>query len=367
MILFDLSFIRHNPYAGVSKYAYRILDYIVEKELCSNYVLLLNYVSKDFILEHYPQFSYTVIGGKRQAKFPIIRTFLLSFQYKKTVNQSNCKVVFCPWGNEISCLSTNVFTISTIHDLQNIIDLTGIKRAIYKKIFDLVVRNSDRIVTISDFSQKQILQVYPHINTKIVNLGNSVSMVENEIPSRLIKEKYVLYVGRFCKMKNVITLLKAFNMIKDYFPDRKLVLVGRKNKYWEEVLFPYIEKEQLSERVIVVEDCTEQELSAIYRDSELFVFPSLREGFGSPPIEAAFMETPVITSQCDSLAEVSKGLLYTYSNPTDEIELSDRIKSVLENPPSDNSLKKIREQFIEAYSVNVVSKKIVDYLDCFNK
>ena len=69
MIIIDLSFIRFNLYAGVSKYAYRLLDYIVEEGKSDDYILLLNIVSENKIREWYPQFKTISIGSQALLKY----------------------------------------------------------------------------------------------------------------------------------------------------------------------------------------------------------------------------------------------------------------------------------------------------------
>ena len=102
--LFDLSYIRYNLYAGVSKYAYRILDYIVKNDKCDEFILLLNFISAPKIREWYPQFEYRVISSGILKPIPILRTLALIYKFRKIANKTNCDVIFCPWGNEITCL-----------------------------------------------------------------------------------------------------------------------------------------------------------------------------------------------------------------------------------------------------------------------
>ena len=83
--LFDLSFIRYNLYAGVSKYAYRFLDYIVQSGKTDEFVLLLNSISEKQILDWYPQFKYVTIDSGIFKKIPVFRTLVLTYKFKKIV------------------------------------------------------------------------------------------------------------------------------------------------------------------------------------------------------------------------------------------------------------------------------------------
>lgn len=361
-ILFDLSYIRLNPYAGVSKYAYRLLDYIVKENQCNNYILILNIVAEKFLREKYPQFDTIVIGNHRLLKIPILRTLWCSWHFKSVVNKTSADLLFCPWANEITCLKNNKKTISVIHDVQSMIDNHGIRKVIYHHIFSLIVRNSDEIVTISDFSVGQIRNYFPKIQIKIVNLGNSVSYPATIPYPRIYSDKYLLYVGRICKMKNVITLVKAFSRIHTQFPTYKLLIVGEAGLYWNEEILPVIESSKISDKVICISNCSEAELYNLYKNAEIFVFPSLREGFGSPPLEAAIMGTPVISTKCDSLFEVTRGLLYYYNDPLSDFELSSVMINVLNNYPSSQKIEKIKQEYLDNYSTDVIGNRICNYL-----
>ena len=145
-------------------------------------------------------------------------------------------------------------------------------------------------------------------------------------------------------------------------PEFKLVMIGYEEEYWHQVLEPVLRKAHLEERVITIKQCTESEIANYYAHAKLFVFPSLREGFGSPPVEAAMYKIPVISSMVDSLEEVSMGMFYTYGNATDDKSLADKIVEVLNTPPSKERLENISLTMAETYSIERVGEKILNLI-----
>lgn len=360
-ILIDLSFIRSKPYSGVAKYAYRIIDYIILSGRCERYALLLDIISESEIKKRYPQFETKTIGNRLITKIPLVRTFWLQFSFKHFVNASEYEVVFCPWANQITCLKSKKKIVSVIHDLQSLIDWKGFALYRDRLVFNNIIRNSYRIVTISEFSKQQINSIYPSATAD--NLSNSVSIETDNLPERMFPYPYILFVGRICKMKNLLTLVRSFSRISKRYKDLRLVVVGQSNDYWEKVIMPLLKDGEIENKVTLLSVVSEKQLSALYRDAQLFVFPSLREGFGSPPVEASIMKTPVVSSKADSLEEVSLGLWFSCENPQDDNELSEIIIRVLQEPPTEEELSHIREEMLKHYSPTVVCSKICNYLE----
>ena len=361
-ILIDLSWIRKgNLYTGIAKYAYRFLEYIVKHHLEKHFILLLNGGVAENVKEMFPQeFRHIIVCNKKLLNIPKFQSLYIAREVKNVFETQKFDLIFCPHGDYVNRWQSKSKKITTIHDLQMQLDGRGLRLMIMKKRDDMLMKYSESIVTISNFSKEQIRMFYPWYTGELVSLGNSISFVDGYSP-RLIEDDYILYVGRICKMKNIVTLIKAYASIKGSVK-QKLVIVGTKNTYWEKEILPIIISEQIQERIILYQGITEKDLNSLYKFASLFVFPSLREGFGFPPLEAAAMGCPVICSTSDSLQEVTMGLLYYYEHPMNDKELAEKMMEVLDKYPDRTHLEKIAENYKAVYSVDVVGKRIYDYL-----
>ncbi len=142
-----------------------------------------------------------------------------------------------------------------------------------------------------------------------------------------LPEKFILFVGTIEPRKNIKKLIHAYNKLN--LKDTGLVIAGRCGWLFEET-FREVKKLNLGDRVFFPGHIPEIDLPLLYSSASVFVFPSIYEGFGFPPLEAMACGTPVISSNTSSLPEIvgSAGILI---NPEDENKLAEAIESVLED------------------------------------
>jgi glycosyltransferase involved in cell wall biosynthesis len=208
----------------------------------------------------------------------------------------------------------------------------------HKYLFPLILKKSDKIISISHHTKNDIIKHFkiPEDNIKVIHLAaneNYKPLNENEINN--IKQKYnlnypfILYVGTLEPRKNIPTLLKAFYKLKKQGIKHKLVITGKKGWKYKSI-FETIEKLNLQKDVIFTGYVPDEDLPALYNAADLFVYPSIYEGFGLPPLEAMQCGTPVITSNTSSLPEVvgDAGIMV---NPYDVDELANKMYEVLTN------------------------------------
>ncbi len=154
------------------------------------------------------------------------------------------------------------------------------------------------------------------------------------VPYSKIRKRYglegpfVLYVGTLEPRKNLITLVRAFAALDD--PGLKLVIAGKKGWMYQD-LFAIVEKLGLTSRVIFTGFVSDTDLPALYSAAQVFVYPSLYEGFGLPILEAMQCGTPVITTNVSSLPEVSGDAALLVA-PDNVRELSAAMRRILAEP-----------------------------------
>ncbi len=237
---------------------------------------------------------------------------------------------------------TGTRKILSIHDVVPYIypeTSTKLDKLIYHYWLPLAVRRLDAIVTGSEQSKQDIIRYLP-VNVEDVVVipyaaGSNYRLmnrtdVKPVLSRYAIDFPYILYVGSLESRKNLPRLLEAFARVRTQLPDWKLVIVGAR-KWKFSSIFETVKRLELNSFVHFTGYVEEEDLPAVYNGADLFVFPSLYEGFGLPVLEAMASGTPVITSNCSSLPEVA-GDAAILIDPYDIQAMADAIQRVLSDP-----------------------------------
>lgn len=228
--------------------------------------------------------------------------------------------------------------LSTIHDLAEFVipekyskKQAFIRRAIVKH----QVHISDQIITVSEYSKKDICSRFHISNDRVTVIYNSVETPNTHVLQ--IPQKYFLYVSEIEHAKNLVTLIKAYALLsKEIQSEYMLYVVGKKGNDYENIL-NLIESNKIEDRVKFFGFVSDDELNELYAKAYCFVFPSLFEGFGLPVLEAMAKGTPVICSNSSSLPEVGGDAVLTFNSISD-VELKDCIESLLNTQGLRNEL-----------------------------
>lgn len=361
-ILFDLS--GHDSiYSGVTIYALRTLSGFV-KNGYKDVTILCEPKLYDYVTNTFPDYESIKCESLKVCRFRLV---VKGYYWSRLVNQSDADVVFSPHPSCLGYLFTKKKIVQTVHDLQPLKVYKGLPRVVYALLFPFILLRSERIITISDYVKKEIERVYPFISrSKIETIYNSVAVDDTYYGTSPLQARYLLYVSSLLKYKNVLTLLKAYNLIKEQI-NRKLVIIGRvinlADDSWEKEALPFIQKNHLERFIIhISQPLADDELSRYFQFTDLFIHPSLLEGFGYTPIEAAIHKVPVLTTKETALYETTMGLLNYYSPATDEHALAEKILLLLENKVAPEELERISETLKKQYDYCNQSRKIYDLL-----
>ncbi|MDD6628961.1 MAG: glycosyltransferase family 1 protein [Lachnospiraceae bacterium] len=347
--------------SGIGTYIQHLLGHGIYDVAVGNESLIRKYDKKIDVIT----FESSIYGPKGQFFFPV-----------KRLKKAGIKLIHFPhYSVPFFC---NIPFVVTVHDLIHFIYpefLRGRIKFLYAKfLMKHALEKSKHIFTVSEYSKKDIINYFGTNGNKITVIYNAVDddfRVKKTEEYDYLYEKYhishrkrvLLYVGNMKSHKNLATLLEAYTMTKTR---DKLILILAGKAFKGEKVIEKMEKElDIRDSVIHTGVIDKGELVDIYNLADVFVFPSLYEGFGLPPLEAMACGTPVICSNTSSLPEVvgNAAVLVDPKQPRDiamEIDrlLFDDVKTTL---LSKLGIKKAKEYSWDE-NIRVLSESILKFV-----
>lgn len=226
------------------------------------------------------------------------------------------------------------------------------------------IEKSARIVTISEFSKQEIIELLqlPKEMVSVVpcapSLAGEAADFEAVKAGYGISKPFILYVGTIEPRKNIVRLIHAFDLLKrEEGIEHILVLAGGPGWRNEEI---YLAAQQASckEDIRFVGYITAEEKNAFYQHASVLAFPSLYEGFGMPPLEAMTWNCPVVCANAASIPEVV-GEAARLVNPNDEVDIAQGLWDVLSSPDyAENLIRRGRIQ-VKKYTWDDSAEKLL--------
>lgn len=285
------------------------------------------------------EFNSPIYGIKEQLKFPY-----------KELKELKPDLLHIPHYNVPIFYRGNM--IVTIHDTTHLIldEFLPSKLAkIYASIMmRIAIKKAKVILTVSENSKRDLIKFFKVDEKKIIvtYLGvkeNIIEKTKEEVEYLYERfniprdKKILMYVGNLKPHKNLERLLHSFSQLKNK-NDCTLLLVGKAFEKYN-ILENVEEELKIKQNVIHTGTVSEEELTDLYNLIDVFVFPSLYEGFGLPVIEALRCGTKVVCSNTSSLPEVG-GNVVSYFNPRDINEMTKAIEKELEKTDTDEDRQK---------------------------
>lgn len=315
-----------NQKTGVGYYTYNLIKYLLTLQPSNEYILYDKYSNRCLKVDE---------GTFEQINEEIASTSQTTFEYYSSRVRSKLQQYL--WGN----MGVSLFDISpgvkadiahgvnfhpipsnfgksviTIHDLYFLINpqhLGRLARITLPREINNCAKRASFILTVSECTRQDVLSKLDVRPEKVKSIPNAAgphfTFLNDEVLNQNTRERYtggapyILYLGTLEPRKNLVRLIHAFSLLKSKGLPHKLLMAGRRGWLYEDI-FTTIEKLGLQENVVTPDYVPEKDLVPLYNAAEVFVFPSLYEGFGIPALEAMACGTPVIASNSSSLPEV---------------------------------------------------------------
>lgn len=359
---------------GIGRYIQKLIENLEKIDSVNDYIVFLG---RDNLEEYEPTAKNFIKKTAPFRWYSLREQVLMPLLLKK----ENLDLVHFPHFN-VPLLFRGKFIV-TIHDL--IIyhfpnqRATTLPKWIYKiKILGsrLVLKNALeralKIITPSNYTKQDIILNFTIPEKKIIVTYLSATDYLGQTPrvggSQNLPVPYLLYVGAAYPHKNLERLIAAFKrLVLKYNLDLNLVLVGRKDFFYQRLenwINSLTELSKIRDRIIFWGEVPDSKLPELYKNASVFVYPSLYEGFGLPPLEAMNYRAPVAAALSSSLPEVL-GQSCLYFDPKDPEEIARTINKIIKDEFLRESLIEKGFEQVKRYSwENCAKETLMVYKNC---
>jgi len=309
---------------GIGRYTERLISYLAKISDGNRYTLFMNSADAKKI-------------NLDKGKFKIVAADVPWYSLKEhfampgLIKKSKVEIMHWPHLN-VSYFCPVPYVV-TIHDLivfhypdSRATNLPSWKYKIklwgYHKVLKNAVKKAKKIIAVSEYTKRDIVRhlgvdekkiTVAYLGVEKMVLGtekfaNTPQFSEYLSSKYKIRKQYILYVGSAYPHKNLHALIDAYIYVRQMFARNwQLVLAGRIDEFYENLQL-YVKKsvkdESIRSDIVFAGEVSDRDLDGLYRGAKLFVFPSLYEGFGLPPLEAMSRLVPVVSSNSSCLPEI---------------------------------------------------------------
>jgi glycosyltransferase involved in cell wall biosynthesis len=330
--------------SGISQYVASIVARLPELAPAHQLVVFVNEADAHWVQSWHP--ALKVVEFPDWTAHPVASIFWHLTALPRELKRHGCDLVFMPAGNRRLGWRYGVPSVGTVHDLSQLHvpqKYDALRMFYIMRVLPRMMRRLTRVISVSE-STRRDLESFARVDPariRVVHNGADLTRfsarhrdaAKSAVAAELgLPPDFLLYIARLEHPgKNHVRLLEAFAALKrDTGLPHKLVLVGSR---WNgaELIEARVEELGLESEVVFPGFVPNETLPDLYAAADLFVFPSLFEGFGIPVLEAMACGTPVCASNVSSIPEVvgEAGLLF---DPHEPSEIADAMRRLLTDP-----------------------------------
>ncbi len=308
---------------GLGRYVSELIAQLEQLDQENEYFIFLRRANWDEYAPKNPRFTRVLAefhwyGLSEQVGYPLwLRRFRLDLMHFAHFNVPIFyRRPFVVTVHDLILLSHPTPRATTLGPL-----LYRLKYLLYRLVIRHALKKARAILTVSEYSKNEINRNFPFTAKKEIVvtheacgsnfLRSAAASGGQSLPEEIVGKPFILYVGNAYPHKNLEKLIEAFAVFRRNHPEHRLVLVGGKDYFYDRLQLE-ARRQNRSDNVIFFGQAEDRDLAALYDAASFYVFPSLCEGFGLPPLEAMCRGLAVASSNATCLPEVLGNAAYYF-------------------------------------------------------